>query len=188
MSILNFDLSTISPDSYDALRNAFKESRNENGDVSLTLTWQGNAPCPLLISKNPPNVPGDFAGFYLSNEGMFVKNYGNKRKNELWHRGSIPGTIFHEWCHRIQDLAASNGIGEWYWDNCHPKQDELYNKWSSHLEGFYAAIEPHEMAAEAFRVLKGWRSNEPWEENKELLADWREFFMGDEIFSLMLDC
>ena len=189
MSVRSFDLSNISPGDLEPLRKAVREVRTKDGDASLWLTWRGELGCPLTIARHASkNLPEKNAGTFCTRDGIFIRNFGNKRENAYYHFGGFTGTLIHEWCHRIQWYSTRSVAHGWYRSVSHPKQDLLYKKWSGYLEGTYAAEAPHEMAAELFRVLKGWRDNEPWEENEELLADWREFFMSDPTFSLMMDC
>ena len=183
MSVRSFDLSSISPDNLQPLREAVREVRTKDGNVSLWLTWKGEVGCPLKIIRQPnENLQKPFAGIFSKRNGMFVRNFGNKKQNAYHHSGGLPGTIIHEWCHRIQWFAAENNIGDWYWEVSHPDQDALYKKWVECLKGSYAATSPEEMAAELFRVLKGWRGREAWEVNQELLEDWMNFFISDPVF------
>lgn len=178
------DLSMITPDNLGEFRKVFRACRQENGNVELTLTWKGEVECPLLISSRV-ELGENFVGNFSFSHGIALRNFGTVERNNFYHRGSIPGTIFHEWCHRMQWWCTDRNIGDWYLGCSHPEQDRLYSKWRDQFKGFYLAEMPQEMAAEAFRVLKGWRSEEPWESNQEFLADWKAFFMNDSIFSLL---
>ena len=183
MSMRNFDLSSISPDNLEPLRKAVREVRTKDGDASLWITWKGEVGCPLTIKRHPSEILCDpFSGTFCIQGGVFIRNYGNKQKNAYHHIGGFAGTLVHEWCHRMQWFATSNSIGDWYWKVSHPEQDLLYKKWSGYFEGAYAATAPEEMAAELFRVLKGWRGKEAWEDNQELLEDWMNFFTNDPVF------
>jgi len=183
MSVRSFDLSSISPDNIEPLRKAVREVRTKNGGVSLWLTWKGELGCPLTITSHTSKFISECSsGTFCTRDGVFIRNYGNKQKNAYYHKGNLTGTIIHEWCHRMQWFATDNAVGDWYWEVSHPEQDALYKKWSSYLEGSYAATSPEEMAAELFRVLKGWQSKEAWEDNQELLQDWMDFFTSDPVF------
>ena len=182
MSVRSFDLSNISPENLEPLRKAVREVRTQDGGASLWLTWRGELGCPLTITKQSKFLANNIAGVFRPQEGVVIKNFGSKQKNAHHHIGGFAGTIVHEWCHRMQWFAADNNIGDWYWEVSHPEQDALYNKWSDYLQGAYAATAPEEMAAELFRVLKGWRGKEAWEDNQELLEDWMDFFVSDPVF------
>lgn len=183
------DLSTLSVDNLDPLRKAIRESRNANGDASFMVTWKYDCfQTKLTFAKHVDHLPDcKHSGHFNLRKGIFVRNYGNKQNNARYHRGGIFATLMHEWCHRMQSFAATNGVGEWYWDLSHPHQEELYNTYRPLCEGYYVATDAEEMAAEAFRVLCNCPSGEKWESNQHLLNDWKDFFMNDEVFRLMLD-
>lgn len=183
MSVRSFDLSSISPDNIEPLREAVREVRTEDGNASLWINWKGEMECPLTITRQwTGDLSEPFSGCFSNRNGLFIKNYGSKQKNAYHHPGGFAGTIVHEWCHRMQWFAADNSIGNWYREVSHPEQDLLYKKWSGYLQGAYAATAPEEMAAELFRVLKGWRGKEAWEDDQELLEDWMNFFTNDPVF------
>ena len=182
------DLSTLSPGNMEPLRKMVRENRDANGDASFMVTWKHYfLQTRLTFARHVDHVP-DYtnSGWFDAYNGIFVRNYGGKQKNARHHRGGILATVMHEWCHRIQSFATSNGVGEWYWDLSHPRQEELYEKYYLPCEGYYAGSSAEEMAAEAFRVLSGCPTGEQWESNQYLLNDWRDFFMGDEVFRSML--
>ena len=85
----------------------------------------------------------------------------------------------------MQFWCSDGWLGDWYYEGNHLRQDELYDKWKHKFEAFYLASSAVEMSAEAFRVLKGWRSAESWERDQEFLTDWQDFFMSDPVFSLL---
>jgi hypothetical protein len=179
------DLSTLSVDNLDLLRKATRENRDENGNSSFMVTWKYDClQTEFTFAKHADHAP-EYPGHFDSRDGIFVQNYGNKQENARYHRGGIFGTLMHEWCHRMQFFATENGVGEWYWSLSHPRQEELHEKYRSSCKGYYAGTTPEEMAAEAFRVLSGCPSGEEWEANQHLLNDWKDFFMNDEVFSLM---
>lgn len=183
MSVRSFDLSSISPDNLEPLREAVREVRTKDGDASLWLTWKGELGCPLTIARHASkNLPECFSGTFCTRDGVFIRNYGNKQKNAYHHTAGFAGTIVHEWCHRMQWYATRSAVPRWYKSVSHPEQDLLYKKWSDCLQGTYAATAPEEMAAELFRVLRGWCGKEAWEDNQELLEDWMDFFTNDPVF------
>ena len=182
------DLSTLSVDNLDALRKMVRANRNKNGDASFMVTWKYDSlQTKVTFAEHADHVPNAYySGNFHPSYGIFLRNYGNKEKNVIGHRGGIFATLMHEWCHRMQSFATDNGVGEWYWDLSHPRQEELYEKYFFPCEGYYAVTNAEEMAAEAFRVLAGYPSGEPWESNQDFLNDWRDFFTSDEVFRPML--
>lgn len=182
------DLSTLSVDNLDALRKIVRANRDKNGDASFMVTWGHDClQTRLTFAKHVDHVPNyEHSGHFNARNGIFLRNYGNKQDNARYHRGGIFATLMHEWCHRMQSFATSQSMGEWYWDLSHPRQEELYDKYYLPCEGFYAATSSEEMAAEAFRVLSGCPTGELWEVNQDLLDDWRNFFMDEEVFRFML--
>lgn len=182
------DLSTLSVDNLDPLRKMVRANRDKNGDASFMVTWKhDDLQTKFTFARKVAHVPDPYySGNFNPRYGIFLRNYGNKQDNARGHRGGILATLMHEWCHRMQSLATSNGVGEWYWDLSHPRQEELYEKYYLPCEGYYAGTAAEEMAAEAFRVLSGCPTGEQWESNPHLLNDWKDFFMGDEVFRPML--
>ena len=141
-----------------SLREMVRKTRDDKRNSCFTVHWKGSYHCKLHIGKQPPTLDPENSGVYnFIHNVILVRNFGNKANNKVKHRGGLPGTIFHEWCHRMQ-----------FW-------------WS---EGWLASSAV-EMSAEAFRVLKGWRSAESWERDQEFLTDWQDFFMSDPVFSLL---
>lgn len=184
--MMPLDLSTINPSDISALRNIVRKVRKQDGSASLWLTWRGELGCPLKITKqSSKNLPNHCAGTFCTRDGIYIRNYGNKQKNAYYHPGGFAGTIIHEWCHRMQWFATRNHVNDWYRVVSHPEQDFLYQRWVAELKGSYAAEAPEEMAAEAFRVLKGWQGTESWENNQYFLEDWFDFFTNDPVFSLL---
>lgn len=180
------DLSTINPNDVEPLREIVRKTRDDQRNSCFTVHWKGDYHCKLFVGKQPPTLDPKSAGVYLlTYDAILVRNFGNKVYNNMKHRGGLTGTILHEWCHRMQFWCSDESVGDWYWGGHHPVQDELYDKWSGQFQSFYLASNAHEMSAEAFRALKGWRSVEIWEDNQEFLADWRDFFMNDPVFSLL---
>lgn len=186
MTIL--DLSTLSVDNLEPLRSAVRENRDGNGDASFMVAWKHDfLATKFTFARKVDHVPNPYySGNFNPRHGIFLRNYGSKENNARGHRGGIFATLMHEWCHRIQFFATGNEVGEWYWELSHPYQNELYEKYYLSCEGYYAATSAEEMSAEAFRVLSGCPSGEQWESNQYLLNDWKDFFMGDEVFQLML--
>ena len=180
------DLSTLSPDNVEPLREVVRKTRDDQRNSCFTVHWKGDYHCELFIGKQPSILDPENSGVYnFIHNLVLVKNFGNKANNKVKHRGGLPGTIFHEWCHRMQFWCSDEWIRGWGYEGNHLQQDELYDKWKHEFKVFYLASSAVEMSAEAFRALKGWRSTEPWEDNQEFLADWRDFFMNDPIFSLL---
>jgi hypothetical protein len=140
-------------------------------------------PIPVRVWRGfIPGYPPEVAGGCSPVDGSIdVVTYGRKN-NPLHHRGGIEGTILHEMAHHLQMIGADMDVGGWYWTNNHVEQDKLYKKWKGQLEAFYAGSLPEEMTAEAFRVLQGWKSDEKWERNEELLGDFHSFLSGNKIF------
>lgn len=182
------DLSTLSAGNIDPLRKMVRANRDENRDSSFIVTWKYDSlKTKVTFAKQAEHVPNfQHSGSFHPRYGIFLRNYGNKQGNACAHRGGILASLMHEWCHRMQSFATSNGVGEWYYDLSHPRQEELYDKYKLSCEGFYAATSSEEMAAEAFRLLSGCPTGELWETNQDLLDDWRNFFMDEEVFRFML--
>lgn len=180
------DLSTLNPDNIEPLREVVRKTRDDQKSSCFTVHWRNEFHSKLFIGKQPPGLGPESSGVYnFMHDVILIRNFGNKASNKVKHRGGLPSTILHEWCHRMQFWCSDNWIGDWGYEGNHPQQDELYDKWKHELEAFYLASKPVEMSAEVFRVLKGWRSTESWEDNQKLLADWRDFFMSDPVFSLL---
>lgn len=185
-----FDLSILSVENIQPLKDFVKKVRNQNGDASFKAIWKDpSLQIDISISKDHPALNSGIAGAHVFNRrskehNIVVRNFGSKQKNAYHHRGGFTGTIIHEWCHAMQVFNATHGIGEWFWDQSHPQQDALYERYRGMCDGFYAAVSPEEMAAEAFRVLNGFCSSELWEKDKNFLADWKDFFTSDEVFAL----
>ena len=173
-----FDLSTFAPNSINPLKEALKEARDLDGIARLHLHWGGVLQTPLKIGKFGEH---EGAAGWHDGEGIFVKHFGKKMNKEL-HRGGIPGTIVHEWAHAIQWAGSDNSIGDWYWGYEHPGQDLLFERWAEKLkENSYAASEAKEMAAEAYRGVRGFSDpRDLWPEG--FLEDWKIFFCQDECF------
>lgn len=180
------DLSTLNPNSLKPLREVVRETRDDQRNSCFTVHWKGKYHCELFIGKQPPGLDPEYSGRYNSvHNVILVRNFGNKANNKVKHRGHLPGTILHEWCHRMQIWCSDEWIGDWGYEGNHLQQDELYDKWKHEFEAFYLASSALEMSAETFRVLKGWCSAESWEGSQEFLADWRDFFISDPVFSLL---
>jgi hypothetical protein len=183
-----FDLSILSANNIQPLKDFVKQFREANGDRVFKVIWKDPSfQVQVNITKENPLLKSGIAGVHDFNirtggHRIIIQNYG-KREYE-YHRGGIPGTLFHEWCHIVQSYNAHHGLGKWFYNSCHPQQDVLYKRYQHMCSGFYAGFSPEEMAAEAFRVLNGFRSSESWEENKNFLADWKDFFTSDEVFAL----
>lgn len=128
------------------------------------------------IGGMPPNTAGAWDG-----KRIRVASWG-KKGNALRHRGGLEGTIVHEFAHVLQWYGAGNDIGDWYYTNHHDEQSALFDKWKSVLSPFYAGSHEAESTAEVFRVLKGYRSEEEWEDNSQLLGEWEDFFKRNEVF------
>lgn len=183
------DLSKLSVNNLNALRKIVRANRDGNGGASFIVTWKHDfLQTKLTFAKHVDYLPDyKHSGHFNLRKGIFVRNYGNKQNNARYHRGGIFATLMHEWCHRMQSFATRNDVGEWYWNLSHPHQDELYKMYRPLCEGYYAATNAEEMAAEVFRVFNGCPSEEPWESSQYLLKDWEDFFTSDEVFRLMLD-
>lgn len=101
------------------------------------------------------------------------------RSHKGVHRGGHVGTLAHEAYHWAAEALCDQGEEGWDWAGTHhPIQEALFEKWKGSCAGFYAGERAEEMGAEAFRVLQGFSSEEEWEQNSELLEDWRQFFMS----------
>ena len=172
-----FDISTLTPNTIQTLVAALNAARGADKTARLNLHWGEVLRTSLEVGRFAAHEGA--AGWHDSG-GIFVKHFG-KSQNVHLHRGGIPGTIIHEWAHVIQWAASGSGIGEWYWGYENPGQDLLYEKWAEKLKGCYAASKPKEMAAEAYRALRGFTDlRDFWPEG--FLEDWESFFLGDECF------
>ena len=179
------DLSTINPNDVEPLREIVRKTRDDQRNSCFTVHWKGDYHCKLFIGKQPEHLLDGLCGAFHTRHGLLMRNYGNKQKNAYYHEAGFAGTLLHEWCHRMQWFCSSNKNDGWYNEVSHLHQDQLYAKWVDICGATYAASSAYEMSAEAFRALKGWRSTEVWEDNQEFLADWRDFFMSDPVFSLL---
>lgn len=152
------------------------------GVAIFNVVWGGiTPPIPMEVEMNgiggmPPDTAGAWDGRKIR-----VASWG-KRGNALRHRGGLEGTVVHEFAHVLQWYGAGNDIGDWYYTNHHDEQSALFDKWKSVLSPFYAGSHEAESTAEAFRVLKGYRSKEEWENNSQLLGEWEDFFKRNEVF------
>lgn len=141
----------------------------------------GYVSIPMVIWKHQiPNEPSSRLGLY---DGNIIQcaTYGSK-KNDIFHRGGILGTIKHEFCHALQYLATTCELPNWYWSYENDQQDELYRKWYDSFGNTYAQKSAVEAAAEAFRVLSGHPHPDEWETNSHLLDDYRKFFENELVF------
>lgn len=190
-----FDLSVLSVDNIQPLRDFVRKMRKPNGGATFKVFWKDpsfyaelnickNHPSfePLLHNKFVTTGMHDF-DIRTKKHSLIVRNFGTKQKNNLHHTGGLVATIIHEWCHAIQCVNAQHGVGEWYWNISHPQQDVLYERYRRMCYPFYASVSAEEMAAEAFRVLNGFTSSAPWEKDEDFLSDWKDFFTSDEIFA-----
>lgn len=127
------------------------------------------------IDGVPPGTAGVWDG-----KVMKVASWG--KANARHHRGGFGGTVIHEFAHLLQSFGANNSYGDWYYTNHHDEQSHLFEKWESVLSPFYAGSHEAESTAEVFRVLKGYRSKEEWENNSQLLKEWEDFLRRNEVF------
>jgi hypothetical protein len=152
------------------------------GVAGFRVVWgEVTPPVPLEVEVGGvggclPHVAGVWDG-----KRIRVATWG-KKGNKQFHRGGLEGTIVHEFAHVLQWYGAGNSIGDWYYTNHHDEQSHLFKKWESVLSPFYAGSHEAESTAEVFRVLKGYRSDEEWENNSQLLKEWEGFLRGNEVF------
>lgn len=97
--------------------------------------------------------------------------------------GKMMATVLHEFAHHLQYKSRFKSEG-WTTDHDHPGQQALYKKYKALCEPYYAAHSPKEMAAEAFRLLMGWKKFYlDWELDQSFKNDWFDFFYSEEMFS-----
>ena len=93
-------------------------------------------------------------------------------------------TIVHEYAHHLQYLNYKAGNDGWCQEYVyrHHEQDLLYEKWCPKPpEGLYVKTAPHEMAAEAFRFIHGYKLD-GWDVPVEFFMDWCLFFKSQSYF------
>ena len=173
-------LSLLTPNLSQVIKSAWPDYKTMKA-WRLKVSWE-EVVVDLIINKTDPQ-DAKFGGIHRSSANtahIQVNHFGSRRLNNAYHRGGILGTIYHEWFHHLQWLGEQHSLAGWGWDG-HEVQDALYDKWKGELAGYYAGTAPHEAAAEAYRVLMGYRSLEAWELNNKLLTDYRDFFNQNEL-------
>jgi hypothetical protein len=152
------------------------------GVAIFNVVWgEITPPIPMQVEINgiggmPPDTAGAWDGRKIR-----VASWGRKG-NALRHRGGLEGTVVHEFAHFLQHHGSNNDYGGWYYTHYHDEQSALFERWESVLSPFYAGSHEAESTAEVFRVLKGYRSKEEWENNSQLLKEWEDFFRRNEVF------
>lgn len=148
------------------------------------LTWAGKNPVfvEFLNVRSGRDERDGVFGRYSVNEKMTVYTCQDFE--------SLKATIVHEYAHHLQWLnykAKNKGWSQDYYfvnDN----QDRLFEKWyRSAPLSFYLTAAPHEMAAEAFRLIHGykqvcWDASVNWNAPPEFVEDWTLFFMSQPYF------
>lgn len=97
---------------------------------------------------------------------------------------TVKGVIYHEYAHHLQYVHSLQD-GDTGWGNKldHPVQTQLFEKYKELCAGFYASVNPVEMAAEAFAaLLVPHREKQSWSSDNEFLRDWLLFFLSQEGF------
>ncbi len=97
----------------------------------------------------------------------------------------LGGVLYHELAHALQfhsfSQKGSEEIGWYdYYDN--GWQTALYERYKFHFGKSYAGRNAAEAAAEVFRHMAGFNQHEGWEENEELIKDYKSFFEAQPSF------
>jgi hypothetical protein len=176
--------------SLDALRGVRPKGRFTSFTFSLNCTDWNLPNLPVELTTQPLNPKENCSGLYTSRGSqrlIQVKLFG-KKKNHLYHRGGIVGTIIHEMSHYISDLSCwLEDPGEWYWDSHHPTQNLLYQKYARFWGDSYAGSCPKEATAELFRIIHGHICSEDrgWA-TLDIVADYLLWFRQDPLYQQSL--